>query len=112
MPVKLDTHAIEEGTYLIQYTFTDEDGTTVVPSAVLWTLTDRDGATINGRTGVSATAATTVSILLTGTDLTIVAGKANERLMLIEWTYTSTYGSGLAGKEEATFIIDNLKAVT
>ena len=112
MPVKLTTHANEQKSYTTQWTFTDEDGNSVVPTAVTWTLTDTDGATVNARSGVSATAATTVTIVLTGTDLSMISGKSNERLLLIEWTYNSSYGSGLQDAEQATFIIDDLAAVS
>jgi len=112
MPVKLATHADEEGTFHAVCTFADEDGKSCVPITLVWTLSDLDGNVINGRSAVAvAVPATANTITMKGTDLTIVSGQANERLFLIEWTYNSTYGAGLPGKEQATFIIDDLKKV-
>ena len=112
MPVKLDEHAIERSVYAIIHTFKDEDDASAVPTAVAWTLTDCDGNIVNARSAVSASAATSVTIVMKGTDLSIIAGQTNERLFLLEWTYTSGYGSGLPGKEQMSFIIDDLKAVS
>ena len=113
MPVKLDTHAREEGTYHIVAAFTDEDGTDVAPTAITWTLSDTDGNIINGRSAVAvAVPATSNTITLAGTDLSVVSGQSLERLFLIEWTYNSSYGTGLSDKEQATFMIDDLKKVS
>lgn len=113
MPVKLDAHAREEGTYHIVASFTDEDGAGVAPNAITWTLSDTDGNVINGRSAVTvAVPATSNTITLAGTDLSVVAGQTLERLFLIEWSYNSSYGSGLVDREQATFLIDDLKKVT
>ena len=113
MPVKLDTHAAERGTMHVECTFTDEDGAGIAPTALTWTLSDRDGNTVNGRSAVAVvTLATSVTITMQGTDLAMLAGQTRERLFLIEWTYNSTLGTGLPGKEQATFLIDDLKKVT
>lgn len=113
MSIKLDEHAPEQGTYHIVCAFTDEDSAGNAPTALIWTLTDRDGNTVNGRSDVVVSSPTTSNtITLAGTDLALLSGQTNERLFLIEWTYDSTYGSGLSTKEQATFIIDPLKAVS
>lgn len=113
MPIKLDEHAAEQGTYVIVLTFTDEDGAGNAPTAIAWTLSDPDGNIINARSAVTvASPATSNAITLAGTDLAIVAGQRNERLFLVKWTYNSTYGSGRTSYEQATFIIDDLKKVS
>ena len=113
MPVKLDTHAREEGTYHVVAAFTDEDGNGIAPTAITWTLSDSDGNTINGRSAVVvASPATSNVITLAGTDLAVVAGQSLERLFLIEWSYNSSYGTGLVDREQATFMIDDLKKVS
>jgi hypothetical protein len=112
MSIKLDDHAPERGTFHLDCDFEDELQAGIVPSSIAWTLTDRDGGVVNGRSAVAvAVPATAVTITLVGTDLTLVTGQTNERLFLLEWVYDSSYGSGLLGKEQATFIIDPLKAV-
>ena len=112
MAIKLTDHAPEQGTYHIVCAFTDEDDAGNAPTALTWTLTNWDGVIINAREDESvATPATSNTITLAGTDLTIVAAQPNERLFLIEWTYDSSYGSGLTMSEEAVFIIDPRKAI-
>ena len=113
MPVTLDTHAVEQGTYHLVCTFTDEDDVSVIPTTIVWTLSTRGGSVVNGRSDVSvASPATAVTITLQGTDLSLVEGEGKERLFLVEWTYNSSYGSGMPGKEQATFTIDDLKMVS
>lgn len=112
MPVKLERHAAEEGTYHIVATFEDEDGTDLAPTTVNWTLSDMSGNIINARDDVSKSSpATSTTITLAGTDLTIVSGQTSERKFLIKWVYNSSYGNGLTDYEEAVFIIDDLKKV-
>ena len=113
MPLKLDDHATEQGTFHVVCAFEDEDDAGIAPATLAWTLTDRDGNTVNGRSAVAvASPATSNTVTLYGTDLALIAGQTNERIFLIEWTYDSPYGTGLPGKEQATFIIDPLKAVS
>lgn len=110
MPATLETNAIEEGTYIITASFTDEDGEAVVPDAVAWTLTDRLGNVINDREDVVFTPATSVEIVLTGDDLAI-GTRGSLRIVTIEGTYDSDAGSGLHLKDEVRFQIDNLTHV-
>lgn len=112
MSIKLDDHAPEHGTYHVVCVFEDEDDVGTVPNAITWTLTDRDGGVINGRSAVVvAVPATSNTITLAGTDLALVGGQTNERLFLVEWSYDSSYGTGLETSEEAVFIIDPRKSV-
>lgn len=113
MPAKIETHAREEGTFVIAATFTDEDGAGVIVDTLNWTLSDMDGNVLNGRSAVSITpSATTESIVLQGTDLSIIAGQTRERMITLQWTYSSTYGTNLPQNEQATFLIDDLKKVS
>lgn len=105
--------AYEESTYVVTATFTNEAGTSVVPISVKWSLLDTDGTIKNGRSQVSvATIATSVNIVLKGTDLTVITGDTGDRLLLVEATYTSTYGTALPLKKEYAFNIGRLKGVT
>ncbi len=108
MPVDLTTNAVERSTYIVDAQFSNASGTTFVPTTVSWTLSNRAGTDQNGRTDVSTTAATTVTIVLSGSDLTLVAGDDGMRIIYFEVLYDSTFGTGLKLKEEANFIIDSL----
>ena len=113
MPAKIDAHAREEGTFVIQATFADEDDAGVVCDTLTWTLSDMDGNVLNGRSEVAITpSATTETIVLFGTDLSMVASQTNERLLTLHWTYSSSYGTNLPANEQATFMIDDLKKVS
>lgn len=110
---RITVHAREENTYHISCQFSDENSVTCTAETLTWTLTDMDGNIINGRDGVAVSpASTTETITLTPTDTTIVSGQNNQRLFLVEWTYDSDYGTGLTGKKQAIFIIDDLLHIT
>ena len=104
--------AVERSTYVIELTYKDEDGVAVAPSTLTWSLTRPDGSVINNRDAVTLTPASTVAIVLTGADLALGSGIDNgDRHLLIEGTYNSTYGSGLALRDEYVFSIRNLVKV-
>ena len=103
----------EEGTAKVAVSaFTDEAGTSVTPSAITWTLTDRRGTVINARTAVSVTPAASVAFLLTGDDLAVTTDTSTVRHLLITWTYNSTLGNGLVGRAVAIFSIEELAGVS
>jgi hypothetical protein len=105
--------AYEESTYVVTATFTNEAGTSVVPTSVKWSLLNTDGTIKNGRSQVSvATIATSVNIVLKATDLTVITGDTGDRILLVEATYTSSYGTGLPLKKEYPFNITRLKGIT
>jgi len=65
--------AEEKGTLALQVSVTDEDGDAVTPTALTWTLSDRDGTVINSREDVVVVmASSTTTIYLAGDDLQIV----------------------------------------
>lgn len=109
-PIVLAAHAREEGTYVITVSFKDEAGTPVIPGAAAWTLTSTDGTVINGRQDVAIAPATSVAIVLSGDDL-VVGSYGTTRLVLVEYTYTSSYGSNLPDKVQIQFEIDDLVGV-
>lgn len=104
--------AIEKSTYIVAAKFRDEAGNAVTPETVTWTLSDANGDTVNGRLDVSETPASTVSIVLSGDDLAILPSVSNERIVTIEATYNSEYGTGLPLKAKASFNVVNLEAVS
>ena len=112
MPITVTEHAREESTFPLTVAFTYTSGTVsvgFVPNTVLWSLKDKDGTTINNRSNVSATAGSSVNIVLQGDDLAITGTVRKIVKLLLEGTYNSTtFGNNLPYTEEATIIIDNL----
>jgi len=112
MPTTLTTHAVEESTFVVTASFTDENGDAVTPTTLQWTLTDLEGNIINNRSQVSITPSSTVDIVLSGDDLALEGDSPEMRVLTIEGTYSSTLGTGLPLKESVKFIVDNLVAVS
>lgn len=109
----LSLHADEEGTYVITGSYFDENGDAVTPSSASWSLTDLQGTVINSRSDVAiASLATTFTIVLSGNDLLISGSvRTEKRRVVIEYVYDSSLGSGLVGRGEAQFTIDNYTTV-
>ncbi len=111
----LTSLALEESTYVITASFTDEDGAAVVPNTatVTWTLTDLDGTVINLRSAVAVSSASTITIVLSGDDLSLlVSDDSGVRKVLVQAQYDSSIGSDLPLNDEVQFTIDPLVAVT
>lgn len=111
MVTKITTKAPENGTYMFVVAFTDEDATSVVPTEISWSLTDRHGNIVNNREDVSVTAAATITIVLSGNDLVLSNPHDNVRILLIEAVYDSDLGSSLPLKGEAVFEIENHRSI-
>lgn len=116
MPTTLTTTAVEESTFVIGASFTDDGGAAVVPdSGLTWSLYKKvSGAVtvVNGRQNVAIASAATVTIVLSGDDLAIVDGQSTTRYLTIEGTYDSDAGSNLPIKDELTFSIAKLVGVS
>lgn len=103
--------AVEGSTYVVTCTFADEDDNAIVPvTAVSWRLLDNLGNQIS--TG-SETAAATVNIVLTGSDI-VVAATSDESdavllTLVISTTYNSSHGNGLTLVEAVNIPVVNLK---
>jgi hypothetical protein len=107
MPAQLSTEAIEESTYPVTVSFTDEAGAAVIPTAATWTLSDKNGNVVNSREDVVISSlAASVTIVLSGDDLALSNGRI--RKLTIKATYNSSLGNGLPLKDEVTFLITNL----
>lgn len=110
----VDQAAVEEGTFAVTVSFTDEDGDPVAPNTGLtWSLTKSDRQTIvNAREDVGITPNTSVTIVLTGDDLVKDAGElVTWRYLVIEGTYNSTLGSNLPLKDHLRFPIVDIAKV-
>ena len=108
----LETEALEQGAYTVTVAFTDEDGAAVTPNSIVWALTDDQGRTINSRSAVTATApAASYNIILSGSDLAIPRAGELDRIVTVEATYDSSYGTSLPFKDEITFKVHPLTNV-
>ena len=106
----LSTLATEKGTYIVSVSFTDEDGNSVIPTAITWSLYDSTKNIFNSRSSVAvAVPAASINIVLSGLDLEVIE-KDTRRIVLVEYTYNSSYGTGLPGKVETDFYITNLES--
>ena len=105
----LTTSAIEGGTYVISFSFTDEDGDPVTPNQLSWTLTDDEGNVINSREDVVISPpAASVDVLLQGDDLDPGDSKLAELIFTIEGTYNSDLGSNLPIVAQCKLPVDGL----
>lgn len=117
MPTELTEEAVEKSTYTITISFTDEDGNSVIPSTMVWSLVDINGKIINEREEVSIDSpSTSETIVLTGDDLQILETEARrssvKRWIVLEGTYNSDAGNNLHLRDQVQFPIINLKKVT
>jgi hypothetical protein len=105
------SEAIERSTYAVDLSFSDEDGTAMVPDSLTWSLRNSAGAIINARSSVATVVGTTVTIVLSGADLSYEPSVGSSRVLTIEATYTSSLGAGLPLKDEYTIPIRDLQGV-
>lgn len=112
MPTEIiDAKAVEESTFVVTASFTDEDGVAVAPDTMFWSLMDEDGEIINDREDEEISSpGTSVDILLQGDDLAIPGVIAEvKRYLVLHGTYTSGLGSGLPLTDQVGFYVTNLK---
>lgn len=117
MPTTLTTKAVEQSTFAIVATFTDEAGTPMTPNELAWSLYKKVGqpaveAVVNERLAVPITSAPSVTVVLSGDDLALVEGESKARYLLIEGTYDSDLGTDLSIKDTVAFQIANLIGVS
>lgn len=103
----LTVEAIEESTYVVTAVLTDENGDTVVPTALTWSLYDEKGRVVNEREGVILTPASTVQIVVSGSDLSLSGDNDETRFLLLEGTYNSDLGGGLPIRAQAEFPVNH-----
>jgi hypothetical protein len=98
MPTRLAEYAVEGSTFAVELAFWDEDGESVSPDTLVWSLYDDEGDVVNERDSVEISdPGSTETVVLTGDDLRSPGyDKVFYRHLIIEATYTSTtFGSGL-----------------
>lgn len=104
MPATLLPRATDENVYTVKCAFEDENGLPTVPDSIAWTLTNDQGAVINGRQAVSVPVpAASIDIVLAGLDLDYADGPA--RIVLIEAIYDSSLKDDLPIRESVRFLI-------
>jgi len=96
MPIHIQEPAIEGSSYEISIDWTDENGDSVTPTAMAWTLMDKDGNIINSRDAVAiGVPSSTEVIFLSGDDLMCDGNAETTRYVYWSGTYTSAvHGAG------------------
>ncbi len=111
MAYHLAEEAFESSTYVISVSFYDENDEVVTPKTFQWSLTETDGTIVNSRSDVVETPASTVNIVLSGDDLAITDNSPTIRLVALEATYDSDFGTDLPLNEDYQFLINNIRAI-
>lgn len=110
----LPLHAIEESTYIINLTFTDEDGGSVTTKGrVVWQLLSLISGSLSTIATGSTAATASADIVLSGSDLDLFTGENNYGLRLFDvaTTYDSSLGSDLPLRDGVRFLVDNLGSI-
>lgn len=113
MTTTITTKAQEESTFTINMAFTDSASNSVAPTAVLWTLMDKNSNVINEREEIAIGAgdlAASIDVVLSGDDLAIQIDEVSpyDRYLLVEATYDGVEGSNKPLRDRAKFNIENL----
>lgn len=114
MATKLSFKANEGSTFGIKADFIErttdgEDGIPIIPNEGLtWSLREEDGTPVGDRTKVPLISASSVLIVLSGSDLALDNNYPVRRYVIIEGTYDSILGDNLMLKDEVSFQIVNL----
>ena len=96
MTTQLTVTALEDSTYVVTASFTDEDESAVVPNSIEWSLKDSAGNVVNERSAVEiAVPASSIEIVLSGDDLDPGDGEDTYLMLTITANYDSSLGLGL-----------------
>lgn len=107
MPLHIQEMAIEGSSFEVSINWTDENGDSVIPDTMAWSLIDADGNIVNSRdaTAIGSPAANEV-ILLTGDDLACSGDSPVKRWVHWAGTYTSAvHGAGKPLIDQTSFDI-------
>lgn len=100
---ELDTSVLEGGTIVVTASFTDEDGNSVTPNELKYTL-KKEGMIVNEKEEESVTPSSSVDVVLSGDDL-----PQGTLYFIIEGTYDSNAGSDLPLKGWAKIEVGDSK---
>ena len=113
MAVDLKLKAKEQGTYIVHFDFKDENGSPATPTAIRWTLADRNGTPVNARQDIMITTGLSSSMDLVLHDLDLkVLSSGVTRILTVVATYDSSLGMGLSIVEQASFEVEDLTSVS
>lgn len=112
MAVELKKKAKEQGTYIVRYSFLDENEEPAAPEAMSWSLFRSPGVVVNERDGIELPVDTTVTIVLQGADLARFDNDNGARYLTLEGVYNSTLGENLPYTDELVFEVEDLVGVT
>jgi len=105
------TTAKEGNTYIIDYAFTNENGSAVTIISGSWSLRNNAGVIVNSRSAISILSSSAGSIILTPDDLVYEENSSTMRTFTIKGIYNGEHGSACSIADEATFSITNLMGV-
>jgi hypothetical protein len=109
--VRVMTVVLERSTIALVASFRDENDDLVTPQAITWTLTDGDGNVINSREDQSVSPANTITIVLSGDDLSLASGDDGRRQVVIHGTYDGDLGADLPVVGLLEFTVRNIPGV-
>ncbi len=109
----LNKIAQERSTFVVSLSFEDENGISIIPDSLTWSLFDKEGGVINSRLNVVINTPTEITdIFLNGDDLQLSNSESElrvKRFLVAEAIYTATNGNPYPIKDEIIFFIENLK---
>lgn len=112
MPTKLSDKAVEGSSFTVRAAFNELVAgvrSPVVPNSGLkWSLKDKDGAEVNGRSDVSISPAASVDIVLQGADLAVPGDYPITLYVTVEGTYNGVAGNNLPIIDEVSFQVYNI----
>lgn len=110
MPISILEPAIELSSFEVRIDWEDEQGNSIPPDTMTWTLHDIDNNTVNDREAETiAVPAATELIFLEGNDLAIQGKDPVKRYVTFEGTYTSpVHGAGKPLRDVVDFTINPL----
>jgi hypothetical protein len=101
----ITTEVMDGKAKIFALSFADDAGDAVVPDPLTYTLQNGDGDVVDSRDGVVLTPATSVTVVLSATCNSLLTDASRKRVMIIDWTYTSDAGSGIAAGDAAVYYI-------
>lgn len=109
MPIEIDTSVNEGGTLFVTAAFIDEEGASIAPHTLTWTLTNKKGNVINDRENVPIdTPGESETVVLTGDDLVLAHDADDFVILQFRGLYDSDIEHDLVIIEEAEIPVTNI----